>query len=68
MEVEETTEIKVVEEKENTNIEQVNPPKEEESDYWKYIKMSLIEVDFNDLLKKNNIHFHLILHVLLLIL
>lgn len=52
-EIEESTEIKIIEEK-NTNIEQVNPPKTEESDYWKYIKMSLIEVNFNDLLKKNN--------------
>lgn len=38
----------------NDNAENINPPANEESDYWKYIKMPLIEVDFNSLLEKNN--------------
>lgn len=35
------------------NAENINPPKSEESDYWKYIKIPLIAVDFNNLLEKN---------------
>ena len=48
----EKTEIK---EKEDTvNTETVNPPVENDNDYWNYIKMSLLEVDFTDLLSKNS--------------
>ncbi len=36
------------------NAENINPPTNEESDYWKYIKMPLIAVDFNNLLEKNS--------------
>lgn len=39
------------------NVEIVNPPETEppvESDYYKYIKLPLINVDFNELLKTNN--------------
>lgn len=43
-----------VKEKEDTeNTENVNPPDNRDNDYWNYIKMSLLEVDFNELLAKN---------------
>lgn len=41
-----------------TNIknkeELVNPPENKKNDYWYYIDMPFYEVDFDDLLKKNN--------------
>ena len=43
-----------VKEKEDTeNTENVNPPDNRDNDYWNYIKMSLLEVNFNELLTKN---------------
>ena len=43
-----------VKEKEDTeNTENVNPPDNRDNDYWNYIKMNLLEVDFNELLVKN---------------
>ena len=43
-----------VKEKEDTeNTENVNPPEDISNDYWDYIKINLLEVDFNELLKKN---------------
>lgn len=43
-----------VKEKEDTeNTENINPPDNRDNDYWNYIKMSLLEVDFNELLVKN---------------
>ena len=48
---------------ENTKIEEllpsdksenVNPPEDKFDPYWDYIKMSLISVDFKDLLEKNS--------------
>ena len=43
-----------VKEKEDTeNTENINPPEDASNDYWDYIKMNLLEVDFNELLKKN---------------
>lgn len=43
-----------VKEKEDTkNTENVNPPEDLSNDYWDYIKMNLLEVDFNELLRKN---------------
>ena len=43
-----------VKEKEDTeNTENINPPDNRDNDYWNYIKMSLLEVDFNELLAKN---------------
>ena len=43
-----------VKEKEDTeNTENVNPPDNRDNDYWNYIKMSLLEVNFNELLAKN---------------
>ena len=48
-----TTIEEVIEEKEN--IELVNEEKEEpQSDYWYYITFPLIQVDFNELIKKNS--------------
>ncbi len=48
----ETTSIK---EKDDTNTTQnVNPPEDVTNDYWNYIKMNLLEVDFNELLAKNS--------------
>ena len=44
---------KVKEKKDNDNTENVNPPEDASNDYWDYIKMNLLEVDFNELLKKN---------------
>ena len=44
-----------VKEKEDTeNTENINPPDNRDNDYWNYIKMSLLEVDFNELLAKNS--------------
>lgn len=37
---------------ENTEI--INPPKDLKNDYWDYIKMDLLNVDFKELLKKND--------------
>ena len=44
---------KVKEKEDNDNTENVNPPEDVSNDYWDYIKMNLLEVDFNELLKKN---------------
>ena len=44
---------KVKEKEDNDNTENVNPPGDVSNDYWDYIKMNLLEVDFNELLKKN---------------
>ena len=46
--------IKVEEKEDNENTEQVNPPQDVKDDYWDYMKMNLLEVDFNDLLQKNS--------------
>lgn len=44
-----------VKEKEDTEkTEQINPPVDETDDYWNYIRMSLLEVNFNELLVKNS--------------
>ena len=45
---------KVKEKEDNDNTEQINPPEDKADDYWGYIKMNLLEVDFNDLLAKNS--------------
>ncbi len=36
------------------NTMNVNEPKDKESDYWYYIKIPLIQVKFDELIKKNN--------------
>ncbi len=55
-EIDQITEVKEVNEAdEDIQVENINPPKEEnkDTDYWKYIKLPLISVDFNELLAKN---------------
>ena len=47
-------ETKVKEKEDTENTENVNPPDNRDNDYWNYIKMSLLEVDFNELLAKNS--------------
>jgi len=37
--------------KENTEI--INPPDDKDNDYWNYIKMNMLSVNFNELKKKN---------------
>ena len=46
--------VKVKEKKDNENTENVNPPEDKWNDYWDYIKMNLLEIDFNQLLKRNS--------------
>lgn len=43
----------VTEVTDNKDTELINEPTNQESDYWYYIKFPLIEVDFNELKKKN---------------
>lgn len=49
--------VKIEEKKPNTDLtELINPPAdngEKSNDYWDYIKMDLLNVDFEELLKKN---------------
>lgn len=53
-EIKETVEIKEVEDSEKTEI--IEPPIEikKEDPYWDFIEMNLIDVDFDELKKKNN--------------
>lgn len=52
-ETSETVEKK--EKEDNQNTELINPPEASlKDDYWDYIKMNLLEVDFNELLSKNS--------------
>lgn len=48
--------VKIDEVKDDKSVKNVNPPGKEnkDSDYWKYIKLPLISVDFTELLKKNS--------------
>lgn len=41
-------------ESEEQNTEIVNPPSDENDDYWNYIKMNMLNVDFDELKKKNS--------------
>lgn len=43
------TERKSISEK----TENINPPKDKNDDYWDYIKMEILDVDFKELMKKN---------------
>lgn len=45
---------KIKEKKDTKKTEQVNPPENKSDDYWDYMKMNLLEVDFNELLQKNS--------------
>lgn len=42
-----------VEMEDSTSSEKVNPPDDKTSDYWSYMNLPLLSVDFNELLKKN---------------
>ena len=44
----------VKEKEDSLNTENINPPTDIYDDYWNYIKLSLLEVDFNELLNKNS--------------
>ena len=44
----------VKEKADSLNTENINPPTDIYDDYWNYIKLSLLEVDFNELLNKNS--------------
>lgn len=45
---------KVVEEKEDPSAENVNPPENKSDDYWDFIKMDMLNVDFDTLKQKNS--------------
>ena len=50
-----TKEVKIDEKKPNTNAtKNVNPPNNKDSDYWKYIKTDMLDVNFDELLKINS--------------
>ena len=38
----------------NDDVEGVNPPEDQESDYWYYVKLPLTQVDLTELKKKNS--------------
>jgi len=44
---------KIIKKKDSVDTEYINYDKSQDSDYFRYIKMNLLEVDFNDLLKTN---------------
>ena len=46
-------ETPVVEKEDSETTETINPPVSKKDDYWDYIKMNLLEVDFSSLLVKN---------------
>lgn len=49
-----TTKVeKVIETENEENVEQINPPDDHDNDYWNYIKVPLINVDFTELKNKN---------------
>lgn len=50
-----TKDIKIKEIKVGDNEEtNINPPDDKDNDYWNYIKMNMLDVDFSVLKKKNN--------------
>ena len=44
----------VVEEVDYEDVENINPPEDKQDDYWYYMKMDLMNVNFNDLINKNS--------------
>lgn len=50
-EIDEITKVEELEDDDNTEL--INEPNEQESDYWYYIKIPLIQVNFEELKKKN---------------
>ena len=45
---------KIVQETQTDTAENINPPEDKSDDYWDYIKMDMMSVDFNKLKKKND--------------
>ena len=45
---------KIVQETQTDTAENINPPEDKSDDYWDYIKMDMMSVDFNELKKKND--------------
>ena len=45
---------KITKERPSETAENINPPENKKDDYWDYIKMDMLSVDFNELKKKNN--------------
>ena len=45
---------KIVKEVPSEEAENINPPEDKSNDYWDYIKMDMISVDFDELKKKNS--------------
>lgn len=45
---------KIVKEEKTETAENINPPIDKSDDYWDYIKMDMMSVDFNELKKKND--------------
>lgn len=45
---------KITKEIPSETAENINPPENKKDDYWDYIKMDMLSVDFNELKEKNN--------------
>ena len=45
---------KITNEVQSETAENINPPENQDDDYWYYIKMDMLNVDFNELKQKNN--------------
>ena len=45
---------KIVKETKSETAENINPPESKEDDYWYYINMDMMSVDFNELKQKNS--------------
>lgn len=52
--IKETPIEEVVETENQEKVEQINPPADLSNDYWDYIKVPLISVNFNELINKNS--------------
>lgn len=46
--------VEIIEREDTENTENINEPDDKESDYWYYITFPLINVRFDELIKKNN--------------
>lgn len=44
----------IIEETNSDTAENINPPENKDDDYWNYIKMDMMSVDFSELKKKNS--------------
>lgn len=45
---------KVVKEKKDPDAVNINPPEDKNDDYWDFIKMNMLDVDFNKLIQRNS--------------